>query len=108
MSGQILVYHDLLGMMEHAHHAKVSPSFCKKYANIGENIQTALNQFREEVDSGAFPGKDYSPYKMPKAQAEQFQALLPQMLAKDQARVPKADKVVRTDDHEVDETIKVY
>ncbi|WCJ37800.1 3-methyl-2-oxobutanoate hydroxymethyltransferase 2 mitochondrial [Euphorbia peplus] len=27
-SGQVLVYHDLLGMMQHPHHAKVTPKFC--------------------------------------------------------------------------------
>eukprot|EP00798_Chlamydomonas_sp_ICE-L_P028055 gene28055-31156_t len=31
-SGQVLVYHDLLGMMSHPHHAKVTPKFCKQIA----------------------------------------------------------------------------
>eukprot|EP00960_Hanusia_phi_P073767 768082-Hanusia_phi.AAC.7 len=30
-SGQVLVYHDLLGMMQHPHHAKVTPKFCKQF-----------------------------------------------------------------------------
>ncbi len=34
-SGQVLVYHDLLGMMSHPHHAKVTPKFCKQYAQVG-------------------------------------------------------------------------
>lgn len=29
-SGQVLVYHDLLGMTSHPHHAKVTPKFCKQ------------------------------------------------------------------------------
>ncbi len=33
-SGQVLVYHDLLGMMSHPHHAKVTPKFCKQYAQV--------------------------------------------------------------------------
>lgn len=33
---QVLVYHDLLGMMQHPHHAKVTPKFCKQYAAVGE------------------------------------------------------------------------
>ena len=37
-SGQVLVYHDLLGMMHHPHHAQHVPSFCKRYATVGENI----------------------------------------------------------------------
>jgi 3-methyl-2-oxobutanoate hydroxymethyltransferase len=30
------VYHDLLGMMQHPHHAKVTPKFCKQYGAVGE------------------------------------------------------------------------
>lgn len=33
---QVLVYHDLLGMMQHPHHAKVTPKFCKQYAAVGK------------------------------------------------------------------------
>ena len=29
-SGQVLVYHDLLGMMTHPHHAQVTPKFVKQ------------------------------------------------------------------------------
>jgi hypothetical protein len=36
---QVLVYHDLLGMMSHPHHAKVTPKFCKSYAQVGLDIQ---------------------------------------------------------------------
>ncbi|KAH0777225.1 hypothetical protein KY290_008636 [Solanum tuberosum] len=33
-SGQALVYHDLLGMMQHPHHAKVTPKFCKQFGQV--------------------------------------------------------------------------
>jgi hypothetical protein len=33
---QVLVYHDLLGMMQHPHHAKVTPKFCKQFGAVGE------------------------------------------------------------------------
>ena len=36
---QVLVYHDLLGMMQHPHHAKVTPKFCKQYSAVGAVIQ---------------------------------------------------------------------
>ena len=49
LSGQVLVYHDLLGMLEHAHHAKVAPSFCKTYTSVGHIIQGALEAYRQEV-----------------------------------------------------------
>ena len=42
---QVLVYHDLLGMMQHPHHAKVTPKFCKQYGAIGTAIQSALQQY---------------------------------------------------------------
>lgn len=43
---QVLVYHDLLGMLQHPHHAKVTPKFCKQYAQVGTVIQDALAQYR--------------------------------------------------------------
>ena len=46
---QVLVYHDLLGMISHPHHAKVAPKFCKRYADVGASIQAALQQYRDEV-----------------------------------------------------------
>ncbi|EFJ50554.1 hypothetical protein VOLCADRAFT_103773 [Volvox carteri f. nagariensis] len=61
-SGQVLVYHDLLGMMTHPHHAKVTPKFCKQYARVGDAIGAALQQYRREVEDRTFPGPRYSPY----------------------------------------------
>ncbi|CAI7807257.1 unnamed protein product [Closterium sp. NIES-53] len=75
-SGQVLVYHDLLGMIQHPHHAKVTPKFCKAFGQVGEAIQQALNAFREDVTSRAFPSARYSPYKIDAAQVESFTQLL--------------------------------
>ncbi|XWS32123.1 hypothetical protein CRYUN_Cryun23aG0133900 [Craigia yunnanensis] len=63
-SGQVLVYHDLLGMLQHPHHAKVTPKFCKQYAHVGDVINKALLEYKEEVTNGLFPGPSHSPYKM--------------------------------------------
>ncbi len=46
---QVLVYHDLLGMMQHPHHAKVTPKFCKQFAAVGVEIQGGLQRYREEA-----------------------------------------------------------
>jgi 3-methyl-2-oxobutanoate hydroxymethyltransferase len=54
-TGQVLVYHDLLGVMHHPHHEKHVPAFCKRYARLGEDIHKALTQYKEEVHSGDFP-----------------------------------------------------
>lgn len=40
----MLVYHDLLGMMQHPHHAKVTPKFCKQYAAVGEVLYPHCSQ----------------------------------------------------------------
>ena len=44
-SGQVLVFHDLLGFLQHPHHAAVVPKFCKRYANVSETIQSALAEY---------------------------------------------------------------
>ena len=63
-SGQVLVYHDLLGFTRHPHHAKVTPKFSKQYANVGSVIAIALEEFKNEVHSGEFPGAQHSPYRL--------------------------------------------
>ncbi|GMH21723.1 hypothetical protein Nepgr_023565 [Nepenthes gracilis] len=63
-SGQVLVYHDLLGMMQHPHHAKVTPKFCKQFGRIGEAINKALSEYKEEVTNSLFPGPSHSPYEI--------------------------------------------
>jgi 3-methyl-2-oxobutanoate hydroxymethyltransferase len=53
--GQVLVIHDVLGLFE-----RFTPRFVKKYAQLGDAIRQALTQYREEVESGAFPGPEHS------------------------------------------------
>src|SRR5690606_17969749 len=48
--GQVLVWHDLLGL----HSAR--PRHAKRYAELGETIVDALNHYAADVRSGAFPG----------------------------------------------------
>jgi len=116
-SGQVLVYHDLLGMMQHHHHAKVAPKFCKQYANVGVMIEGALQQYCAEVKEGAFPSAQYSPYTMPEAQFEMFKAEAEKVLQEDSvggymgSPGDKKDEVFETQaerDAKEDETIKVY
>lgn len=75
-SGQVLVYHDLLGIMHHPHHEKHVPSFCKRYARLGETIHGALMDFKTEVRSAQFPTEDYSPYKMSPEEQAKFDNLM--------------------------------
>ena len=57
--GQVLVYHDLLGLTE-GH----LPRFVKRYANLSREIRDALEAYAAEVRSGAFPGEEHT-YAMP-------------------------------------------
>ncbi|KAL2233848.1 3-methyl-2-oxobutanoate hydroxymethyltransferase 1, mitochondrial [Sesamum indicum] len=78
-SGQVLVYHDLLGMLQHPHHAKVTPKFCKQYARVGDVINKALLEYREEVMNGCFPSSAYSPYKISAGDLDGFMGSLQKM-----------------------------
>ncbi|KAI3426433.1 hypothetical protein D9Q98_008801 [Chlorella vulgaris] len=71
-SGQVLVYHDLLGMMQHPHHAKVTPKFCKQYSSVGAVIQEALTAYHADVVGGHFPSEAFSPYKIAREEAQQL------------------------------------
>lgn len=51
--GQVLVFHDVLGM----HNQRV-PKFVRKYANLFDDAVAALQTFVNEVQGGAFPGDD--------------------------------------------------
>jgi len=53
--GQVLVYHDLLGLYE-----GFTPRFVKRYAQLGQLTRQALAQFAEEVRSGAFPDAEHA------------------------------------------------
>lgn len=53
--GQILVTQDMLGM-----NLDFSPKFVKKYADVGDTIQSALKDYIQEVRSGTFPDEEHS------------------------------------------------
>ncbi len=53
--GQALVTQDMLGLFK-----ELSPRFLKVYADLGQTIVDALGDFRQEVESGAFPTAQHS------------------------------------------------
>ena len=52
--GQVLVYHDLLGMFD-----RFRPKFVKTYADIGGQIVKALQEYKQEVRDVKFPSDEY-------------------------------------------------
>lgn len=53
--GQILVFHDLVGLSL-GHKAK----FVRQYANLGADVGRAVSQYRQDVQSGGFPADSES------------------------------------------------
>lgn len=72
-TGQVLVYHDMLGMTSHPHHQHFVPKFCKKYARVGDAIVKGLAEFKDDVEGGAFPQEEFSPYSMPAEEQAMFE-----------------------------------
>lgn len=54
-SGQVLVFHDLLGLNPDD---SFKPKFLKRYANLKKEAITAVKKYCREVRSGKFPGKE--------------------------------------------------
>jgi 3-methyl-2-oxobutanoate hydroxymethyltransferase len=66
--GQVLVWHDILGLTPgHV------PQFVKQYADIGSEILGALAKYVSDVHAGAFPEARHT-YTMPDAEFVQFES----------------------------------
>lgn len=64
--GQVLVYHDMLGLFD-----RFTPSFVKQYAELGNETVRALAAFREDVINRRFPADEQS-YAMDEQLHETF------------------------------------
>lgn len=53
--GQVLVYHDLLGLFD-----RFRPKFVKQYANIGQISLEAIREFAADVEEGRFPSSEHT------------------------------------------------
>ncbi len=53
--GQVLVLHDLLGL-----YREFTPSFVKRYADVGNEAEKAVKKFCEEVRGGMFPDEKFT------------------------------------------------
>ncbi|MGH9540725.1 MAG: 3-methyl-2-oxobutanoate hydroxymethyltransferase [Terriglobales bacterium] len=59
--GQVLVMHDLLGLV-----FRDAPKFVRRYADLGEAARQAAEAFRQDVETGEFP-RDQESYHFPVA-----------------------------------------
>ena len=64
--GQVLVYHDILGLFD-----RLQPRFVKEYANVGEIIANAFSAFRDDVVAHRFPAEEHL-YSMDETEKEDF------------------------------------
>jgi 3-methyl-2-oxobutanoate hydroxymethyltransferase len=64
--GQVLVYHDLLGLYQGK-----APRFVKRYAELAPVVQDALERFAADVRSGVFPGEEHT-YSIPDDELAEF------------------------------------
>jgi len=64
--GQVLVYHDLVGLFE-----RFTPKFVKQYANLSPLILEALAQYKSDVEKAAFPASEHT-FSMTPEEAEKI------------------------------------
>ena len=62
--GQVLVYHDTVGLFE-----RFTPKFVKQYIKLGPMIIDALKEYKREVEEGVFPGDEHM-FTMSKEEAK--------------------------------------
>jgi 3-methyl-2-oxobutanoate hydroxymethyltransferase len=68
--GQVLVYHDLLGLTQGQ-----TARFVKRYADLDTIIGDALTAYVSDVRSGAYPEERHT-YRMPESELAEFEASL--------------------------------
>jgi 3-methyl-2-oxobutanoate hydroxymethyltransferase len=68
--GQVLVWHDLLGLYEGK-----APRFVKRYADLATEAKRALEAYVEDVREGRFPEERHT-YAIPDEELEAFEAWL--------------------------------
>jgi 3-methyl-2-oxobutanoate hydroxymethyltransferase len=68
--GQVLVWHDLLGLYEGK-----APRFVKRYADLAAEAKRALEAYVDDVREGRFPEEQHT-YAIPEEELEEFEAWL--------------------------------
>jgi 3-methyl-2-oxobutanoate hydroxymethyltransferase len=67
--GQVLVFHDLLGLFEGK-----APRFVKRYADLATETRGALERYATDVRAGVFPAEEHT-YSIPEQELARFEEL---------------------------------
>lgn len=67
--GQLLIYADMAGYYDN-----FTPKFAKKYAEVGALLQSAFEEYAQEVRAGQFPDDAVHTYKIDPAEAAALEA----------------------------------
>ncbi len=70
--GQVLVFHDLLGISRGR-----TPKFVKRYASLGDEMAAGVRRYAAEVRRGEFPGPEHA-YSVEPAELAEFRRWLDQ------------------------------
>jgi len=70
VNGQVLVFHDILGMAD-----APGPRFVRRFAEVGGAMRDGLAAFADAVRTGAFPGPEHT-YGITADELDQLRALL--------------------------------
>ncbi|HMB17743.1 MAG TPA: 3-methyl-2-oxobutanoate hydroxymethyltransferase [Gaiellaceae bacterium] len=82
--GQVLVWHDLLGLSD-----RRPARFVKRYAEVGDEIRRALEAYAGDVRAGAFPAEEHT-YSIPEEELSLFNAST--QTAEERERAPDRDR----------------
>ncbi|SFG63768.1 3-methyl-2-oxobutanoate hydroxymethyltransferase [Desulfotomaculum arcticum] len=69
--GQLLIYADMVGLYDN-----FTPKFVKKYANVGQVLVNAFEEYAREVRENKFPVEAEHTYKMSEEEIKELQNLL--------------------------------
>lgn len=83
--GQVLVYHDMLGILSHPHHHSVAPRFSKQFAKLGPVIHDAISEYCQQVRRREFPDTQFAPYQISDEEFELVESYAQQMKAEQSA-----------------------
>jgi 3-methyl-2-oxobutanoate hydroxymethyltransferase len=82
--GQVLVWHDLLGLSD-----RRPARFVRRYAEVGDEIRRALEAYAGDVRTGAFPAEEHT-YSIPEEELGLFNAST--QTAEQRERAPDGDR----------------